>query len=522
MSQPSHRLLLAFSMLAGLGMRVAYLADRPIWYDEAFSILLARRSLPEILAGTAADTMPPLYYLLLKAWMVLGTSIAYLRMLNVLLGIGLILLAFALGRALISESAGAWCALLVASSPFLIFHAQELRMYTLLAVTLAAYVLATYRLLISPSRSYQAAVALSAAAALYTHNLASFTLLAPNLLLIARRDWKRLRDLLVSQSVAAVIFLPWLMVVPGQIAKIQSAFWTPLPGFLEIVQALVTLHTNLPLPDALIPVALFGTLLTLTLVTYGLIKLRAEWPIGYLLVFALAPPAALGVVSFLMRPLFVSRAFIFSLVAYIVIIAWLIVRPPLRGFRFAILFSFLAPALVSLPSFYTFESFPRSPFASAGDRLVEHAAAGERIIHDNKLSFFPMVVYEPELAMVFLADEPGSHNDTLAAESAHALGLTPLVSIEQAVDGAVGIWFVVFQRAIDEYAEQGLPDHPRVAWLDNHYSRLEEIRIGDLWLFHYGLAEQACARSMKDPVCKDPGPRFPGGFLIQRDSRARQ
>lgn len=491
MMRPRHRLLLLFSFLAGFVLRVLYLSRRPIWYDEAFSILLARRPLPDILAGTSADTMPPLYYMMLKAWMAFGSSIAYLRFLNVVLGMGLILLAYHLGRRLFSRETGAWSALLAAGSPFLIYHAQELRMYTLLAVSLTAYALATYQLIHPAEAAEQrrigriAFVAVSAAAALYSHNLAAFTLLAPNVFLLIRGNWNRLRDLVLAQLAAGVLFLPWLVIVPGQIAKIQSAFWTPLPGLLQVVQALVTLHTNLPLPQLLIPVALFGTTLTLALTGFGLVKSRGGNSIGFLIILAVAPPTALLVVSYLMRPLFVPRAFIFSLVAYISLIGILIARPPMRGMQVLLLLGFLVPALGSLPSYYQYQSFPRSPFETAGEYLANELGAGERVVHDNKLSYFPIVVYEPELSMVFLGDEPGSHNDTLAAESAEALDLEPLGSIEQAVAGQGGIWFVVFQRAIEEYQAQGFQDHPRVEWLDENYSRQGEVQFGDLRLIHY-------------------------------------
>jgi uncharacterized membrane protein len=39
-----------------------------IWFDEGYSILLAKQPVGELLALTAVDAHPPLYYLLLKAW----------------------------------------------------------------------------------------------------------------------------------------------------------------------------------------------------------------------------------------------------------------------------------------------------------------------------------------------------------------------------------------------------------------------------------------------------------------------
>jgi hypothetical protein len=62
-------------MTAGLILRLPGLETRPIWYDEAFSILLAARPFGQVVSGTAADTMPPLYYAMLGLWQSLGQAI---------------------------------------------------------------------------------------------------------------------------------------------------------------------------------------------------------------------------------------------------------------------------------------------------------------------------------------------------------------------------------------------------------------------------------------------------------------
>ncbi|MCX8025670.1 MAG: hypothetical protein N3A60_10745, partial [Thermanaerothrix sp.] len=109
--------LLVLVLLLGLGVRMYRLADRGIWYDDAFSILLAERSPNLILQGTAADTMPPLYYVLLHVWMQGGQSIPFIRTLNVVLSCGIILVIYALGNLLWGERVGLTAAILTALSP---------------------------------------------------------------------------------------------------------------------------------------------------------------------------------------------------------------------------------------------------------------------------------------------------------------------------------------------------------------------------------------------------------------------
>jgi mannosyltransferase len=59
------------ALLAGAVLR--FLAPSALWLDEAQSVAIARLPLPDLLEALRQDGAPPLYYLLLHAWMaVLG------------------------------------------------------------------------------------------------------------------------------------------------------------------------------------------------------------------------------------------------------------------------------------------------------------------------------------------------------------------------------------------------------------------------------------------------------------------
>jgi hypothetical protein len=59
---------LALVFLLGITLRLIAVQSREIFYDDAFSLFLAEKSFSQIIHGTAADTMPPLYYFLLHIW----------------------------------------------------------------------------------------------------------------------------------------------------------------------------------------------------------------------------------------------------------------------------------------------------------------------------------------------------------------------------------------------------------------------------------------------------------------------
>ncbi|MDO8969156.1 MAG: glycosyltransferase family 39 protein, partial [Saprospiraceae bacterium] len=136
----SNRWWLLGILLLGLLLRCIGLQERSIAYDDAFSIFLARQSLPNIITGTAADTMPPLYYFLLHGWIQSGgLGLAWLRLLSVLLNLGGVLFLYGITVRLAGDRAGLWAAFLSAISPLQIYHAQDLRMYALLVLCQLGY-----------------------------------------------------------------------------------------------------------------------------------------------------------------------------------------------------------------------------------------------------------------------------------------------------------------------------------------------------------------------------------------------
>jgi 4-amino-4-deoxy-L-arabinose transferase-like glycosyltransferase len=479
-------------LAVGFLVRLPGLESRPIWYDEAFSLLLARRPVPEVIAGTAADTMPPLYYLVLGAWQSLGQAIWQQRMLNVLLGTILVGVIFLLGLRLYGRAAAGWGALLGAVAPLLVFHAQELRMYTLLALSLALYL---YFFLIATEPSVSgmrwgawAGVVAAGAAALYSHNLALFSLVSLNLYAALRRDWRNLGRLVLAQVVMLLLFLPWLGFVPGQIQKIQDAFWTLPPGALELIQSVVAFHAWLPLDSWQLVVGLTASVLALVLTLYLTVRrLPLTWREGLLGCVALVPPVLLFVASYVMRPVFVPRAYVLSLVAYLLLAGRVVALTKPRRVGWILAGAFAAAAVIGLVAQSNYRSFPRSPFAEAASVLTATTEQDDLVLHSNKLSFFPMHVYAPGLPQAFLPDEPGSSNDTLAPATQAALGLFPSASVESLTGKAARVRFVIFQRELDEYAAAGAGLPPALDWLLQHGAQTGRLAFNDLWVYQFEL-----------------------------------
>lgn len=196
--------------LAGFGLRVQRLGFQPLWGDEGWSFYFASLPLPELIARTAVDIHPPLYYLLLKGWLSLsGFGPETARFLSVAAGTLLIPAVGVLGRRLFDGRVGAASAGVTAVMPLALYYSHEVRMYGLVTLLGAVSLYAFLRLEPDSARPKFAWLHLAATtAALYTIYYAAFIWLAEAAyLLLRRRNGQRWR-LLVG---AGLLYMPWLL-----------------------------------------------------------------------------------------------------------------------------------------------------------------------------------------------------------------------------------------------------------------------------------------------------------------------
>jgi uncharacterized membrane protein len=434
--------------------------------------------------GTVADTMPPLYYFLLHMWSNISYQLWFLRLLNVMLSLLLLIYVYKLTNAWFGKNQGLISVLLTAMLPFQIYHAQELRMYVLLSVGQIGYIYYVYRLISQDDNRWRN-ISLSlffGYIAMYSHNLAIFGLITVNLFFFFEIKFETFKKLAIVQGALLVGFIPWLIYLPQQISKIQTAFWTPKPGLLEVLQAVLSLFSFLPMPISWVMVVAVLIFQTIALVLYWTVK-NADKNRLILIGLIFLPGLFLFVISYLMRPVFVPRALISSSILFIVLVSDFVVKNWQKQIGKFVLISLVISAGVGLPYFYQFESFPRSSFRSATQYLETKYVQEALILHDNKLSFFPMYFYAPDLEQSYLADEPGSHNDTLALPSQEVMGLLAEKDINS-INLNQDVYFIVFEKAIQEYESEGL-SHPGLMRLKQDHQISEIKQFGDLFVYYF-------------------------------------
>src|SRR2546428_9083355 len=216
---------LATLSAAQLALLLAQLGRNSLWLDENMSLAVASgswraalhffRSLPE---------QHPLYYLLLRAWLVFGTSQASVRLFSAVFALGTVCALFFLVERLLDRSTAFVAAALMALSPFLLYYGQEARMYTMLAFLTAFNCYWFVATLESDARNARAWYFISAVCGVYTHLFFWLVLLA-QALFRAVRDWPRregLGRLATSLAWVAVLYLPWALLLVVRGAASQS------------------------------------------------------------------------------------------------------------------------------------------------------------------------------------------------------------------------------------------------------------------------------------------------------------
>ena len=211
----------ALVMFVGLG--------QSIWFDEGYSLQLAKRPVGELLALTAVDAHPPLYYLLLKAWAgIFGWSEWALRALGATLAALTIPAVYLLVRKLFTVRLAVAILPLMVLAPFFLRYGYELRMYALAGLIGVLATLALVYARSSNKKSHWLVYAALVALGMYT----LYMMIA---VWIAHVVWLLIEDVRAKKN---ILKQPWVYAFVGAVllfaAYIPTFFYqfthSALPG----------------------------------------------------------------------------------------------------------------------------------------------------------------------------------------------------------------------------------------------------------------------------------------------------
>jgi 4-amino-4-deoxy-L-arabinose transferase-like glycosyltransferase len=472
--------LLVLLALVALALRIYKLDGQSLWYDEGFSVYLARMDPAQIVARTAADIQPPLYYLLLHGWIHLfGDNEWAVRSLSVLWGVLAVPLMYILALKLFhSRLAGLLAAFLLAISPLHLWYGQEARMYSLL--TFLCLLSSILLLLAMRARSWAwaallwLAYALVNVAAVYTHYFSFFALAfqAAYLVLVVWsgrfRHWHLLVGGLAAGLATVLAYLPWL---PHLVAR-YGADASYLPGRLKVGEVLVDVAVAFAGGESVLEgtgilmAAGYGLILAVCLVTLLAVAARAgkespaasSWrlppeyhPLLFLLLYLLLPVALILAVSFT-SPKFNARYAMISHPALLLLLggglAALWQRGPsslanvARGAVAALGMLFLlASAFYADRNAYSDPAFARADFRTAAAYLARHAADDESIILSSGHMFPVWDYYAAGGERYLLPDSP-------TLDTTRTLDYSIAEDLNRWLADQGGVWLVLWQNDV--------------------------------------------------------------------------
>lgn len=198
------------------------LTRESLWYDEARSMWVVRPAGPiDVLSRLDHDVHPPLYFLLLDAWVALVGESAYAaRVLSTAFAMLGLAATYAVGKRLFDHWMALMAMVILGTAGIYVYYAREARMYSLMLCLGALSMWACVRWLQHPTLARSIAYSLLMAALLYTHYYAGFLVMSQTLYVLLVRPRYLARWLAVA-ALALALFALW---TPGLLQQARAHF----------------------------------------------------------------------------------------------------------------------------------------------------------------------------------------------------------------------------------------------------------------------------------------------------------
>jgi hypothetical protein len=315
-----------------VALRFWQLTAYDLAHDEVFSLQAARLGWRDLVSFVAADVVhPPLFYAVLKLWIgVGGESLLWLKLLPALTATAALVPFYLLCRELrLGRAETATAFFLAAVNAYLVYYAEELRMYSQLLLLTLCSVWLFFRFVHARGTSLGPLVALFAVNLLlvYTQYFGWLVVAAEGVYLLVWHR-RRLAAFLASAGVLALCFAPWAYLAARALVArrglAENLDWVPRPGLSDVAWYYVTLNGPFDVKrTASLGLALFGIPVLLWL--WSILR-RRDWSraalFSGLALFAFLPVAvAFAASRVLPQSVWGDRFLIVSAVPYLLLVA---------------------------------------------------------------------------------------------------------------------------------------------------------------------------------------------------------
>lgn len=214
----------------------AFHAD--IWFDESYSVAIAKHNFVDIWNITGNDVHPAFYYWMLHiVYLIFGNNAIIFRLFSVLAVAILGILGYTHVRKDFGEKTGVLFSFLAYFLPVMCTYSQEIRMYSWSCLFVTLMAIYAYRFYQSTKNNKEdknknlIIFGIFSIICCYIHYYALVTAALVNLLLLIfviknrKQDNKTLKNFLILAGVQIILYIPWLIYLWGQIVHVGGGFW---------------------------------------------------------------------------------------------------------------------------------------------------------------------------------------------------------------------------------------------------------------------------------------------------------
>jgi uncharacterized membrane protein len=439
-----------FTIAAAL--RVFMIGRAPLWYDENFTLILARLPFDQMIKATAGDVHPPLWYIIewiifhvapsLPAWAIRIPALTFSLL-------AFVMFVYVCNSLYIPSRVQIVAAAMMAILPMQIWYAQEGRMYALLEflVLTALWTGLTRR---------WAWFFISSVAMLYTQNYGMFYLAVIGFVLLVI-DWRSSAKVVSAMTAAGLLYLPWVNVIARQMKEINGRYWIMDASAGAVLNVIYKLFWSSAMLEPGIVGAYVVTFVALVVGIYSITRERivAWWSVVGM---AFLPLGLAWLASAVWQPLLLFRPLIGISPFLYLIVAWPVgvptfqrssIRPPLYASCFA-----LPLLILGIGGYYQNVADMKgegavSPLLDTLDYVRAHWQPGDVIYYTDD---GPMINLMP-----YAADLP-QYRMPACAETT---GFAPVLgSLSDATRGAIGSRIAEFDDVITTRAWVFAPRSP--------------------------------------------------------------
>ncbi len=213
------------------GLYVSLIFNYNIWTDEAYTLGLLEGNVGEIIAGTAADVHPPLYYLYAKLFDVaFGYSLQIHKIAAIIPMVLMLIFGATVVRKKFGDVVSFFFLLFITCIPCSMEFAVQVRMYSLAIFLVTVCGINAYLAFDEEKSKYFWWFALTGLLAAYTHYFAFVSvIIITGFLFLAILISKR-RVLLHWLAAAAFMiagYMPWIPSFYRQLTRVSKSYWIP-------------------------------------------------------------------------------------------------------------------------------------------------------------------------------------------------------------------------------------------------------------------------------------------------------